>query len=141
MNRAVVMSAALSLVAAGAVSAQAAPKDRANASRTVTVTYDGPAAYYAACVDCPDVPARANEHYVTVEVIDDLTRSAHVDIAWDVADGPGHGFFVVCGRTAKPQRIPAGAQLTVYPWAHPGPECPGSASTKGKVKLTFSARP
>lgn len=143
MKRVVVMSAALSLLAGGVVSAEAAPKDTSNPRRAVTVTYDKPAVYFASCGNCTEVRARANEHYVTVEVIDDVSPSGHVDIAWDHpgGDGAGDGFFIVCGKTPEPQRIPAGKSLTVYPWAHPGPECPGSFSTTGKVKLTFSARP
>lgn len=143
MNRAVVMSAALALLASGVVSAEAAPKGKPNPRRTVTVTYDKPAAFYASCGNCTEVEARKHERYVTVEVIDDVSRSGHVDIAWDVAPGDEdrRGYFIVCGKTPKPQRIPAGRSLTVYPWAHPGPQCPGGFSTKGKLKITFSARP
>ena len=143
MKRAVVMSAALSLLAGGVVSAEAAPKVTTDQRRTVTVAYDEQAVYYTSCGDCTEVRARPNEQYVTVEVIDDVSLSGHVDIAWRRAagDDSGPAYFVVCGKTPKPQKIPAGRSLAVYPWAHPGPTCPGGFSTKGKVKITFSARP
>lgn len=141
MKRHLVLATALSLLAGGIVSADAAPRDAPR--RTVWISYDQPAVYSASCGGCQQVKAFRSEHYVTVEVLDAVSPVGHVDLAWEVRedDEDRAGYVVVCGRTPKPLKVPPGRMMTVYTWGHPGPECPGGASTRGKVKLTFSARP
>lgn len=107
-------------------------------ARTVEVRYEQSGPFYVPCGDCAVVAAKPKERYLTVEVIDDVSPSGYVDITWEAE---GHDFFAVCGKTSEPQKIPAGAVVTIWPWAHPGSDCPTSFSTTGTVRLTFSRKP
>lgn len=135
MERAVVLSTVLLLLAGGAVSADAAPVET---RRTVTVTYDRGAVHHLSCGDCREVHARPGERAVTVELFDDVSPSGYADVAWQQVRGEtGPHFFVVCGRTSEPQPVPEGRTLQLYPWSHPGTDCPGSVSTTGTMRITF----
>ena len=135
MRRTWLVIAVLSVVAGSLPSTAAGAKSGRAATRSVDVRYDDSGLQYVPCAACPTVAARRGERYVTVEVIDDVSPSGYVDITWEEE---GHGYFAVCGRTSEPQKIPAGAVVTVWPWTHPGSDCPTSFSTSGTVKLTFS---
>lgn len=136
MKRAVVLSTVLPLLAGGAVSADAAPAGETR--RTVTVTYRTGAVQYLSCGDCRQVHARPGERAVTVELLDELSPSGYADVAWEQVEGEtGPHYFAVCGRTSEPQPVPEGRTLLLYPWSHPGADCPGSVSTTGTMRITF----
>lgn len=138
MTRLTAASLAFGLVISGASTAVAAPKAKPPRVRVVDVAYSSPSAWYAGpCLSCPDVSMRSWERYVSVEVIDDVSGTGHLDVIWE---GEGHPELVVCGETEKPTEVPPGSELTMYPWAHPGDACPTGFTTSGVVRFTFSDR-
>lgn len=126
------------LLFAAAGSAGAAKTKRSSPTRVVELRYEGGAVPFVMCMDCPETFSRPTERYVTVEIIDDVSPVGFVDIGWHSG---GHDAFPVCGKTSEPMKIPAGSELTVYPWVVPDLECPNGFSTSGTIKLTFSKRP
>lgn len=138
-----VSSLVLVLALAGGVSASAQggrAKGKA-APRTIELAYSQSSVPFTPCLDCPDARPRPGERFITVEVIDSLSPIGYADVAWSTDDPEDPGYFAVCGATTEPQRIPANADLTVYPWAISGPDCPGGFSTSGTVKITFTRQP
>ncbi len=108
-------------------------------SRSVEVTYQSGAVQYVTCFECPKTNSLPRERFLSVEVIDDRSPVGYVDVYWE-HDGE-EDFFSVCGATDEPQRIPANAVLTIFPWVIPDPACPTGFTTSGTVKLTFLHKP
>lgn len=118
----------------------ASPADdtRQPKSRTVELHYDESSPYFRGCGSCPYTFAYRNDRWATVEVIDDVSPTGYVDIVWESRSDDDPGYFVVCGETSEPQRIPPNAELVGFPWAHPGPDCPTGFSTSGTIRITFT---
>jgi hypothetical protein len=110
------------------------------APRAIELVYSEPTVPYVVCPNCPAAWPRPGERFITVEVLDSLSPTGYADIAWSTSNLDDPGYFSVCGATVEPQRIPANADLTVYPWAIPGPDCAGF-STSGTVRITFTRHP
>ena len=136
-------------VVAGMTSAPATAKKKKKAPvvRTVEVRYENPAIGVGGggggCSGCPSIPVGADESYAMFAIEDDMSPSGYVELSYDtdedgvqnLGSGPS-----VCGSTAEPVAIEAGAPYTAWPWVA-GIRCPGSSSTSGTIKAWFSSDP
>ena len=117
-------------------------------SRTIELRYEGGAVPYAFCVDCPGLTPLPGERFMSVEVIDDVSPLASLDVSWTTYNPDDPGYFSVCGRTEEPQRIPPSADLNFHPWMIPGSPwlddpaggCTEGFSISGTIKVTFMSR-
>jgi hypothetical protein len=128
------------------------PKKSAPKERTVEMPYTDPAvgtAGFGVCLQgtsCVFIDPLATEHYVSIEITDDLGLPVYASIIQDTS-GDGSYFALddqtthICGKTDKPIEIEP-QTVTVWVWRTPGasPACPGTASS-GTVKATFSSAP
>ena len=131
----------LSGLSLGAEAAPESARKKRATSRTIEIRYEDGAIPYAACLNCPATWALPGERFMSVEVIDDVSPTGNVDVAWSTNGSDDPGYFNVCGQTDKPQRIRPSVPLTLYPWLIPGEDCPTGFSTSGTIKITFSRRP
>lgn len=155
MKRIVIISVLLGLIL-GAVSTAEAGKKRKKPkkiTRTVEVTYDGPAigvgavgigACLVALNSCGEVPTGPDDLYMMVEVTDQSGTDVSVDLGQDTdpnALGTETDLGSICGKSETPIAIQApGVPITTFPWAIGGPSCPGVGTT-GTIKFTFSNLP
>lgn len=112
---------------------------------TVEGTYDVPAIGTAGAgisTQGLSFPSNDTHVWVTVEITDDVSPTAHGSFSWDTdGDDISDTGFVVCGSTPEPVQVPPNTTINAFIWGLPGPDCPTGFSTSGTVKMTFSAIP
>lgn len=147
MKRAIAVALALGLLGGAMVAPAEAGKKKKKkkpAPYTLEVAYDNPAiGVLGAGVSFggPSIASNATNVYMSVEIIDDISPTAHGEFSWDTdGDGINDTGVTVCGKTDEPVKVPANQTMVGFMWLAPSPDCPGS-STSGIVKATFSATP
>ena len=139
----------LGLIGAGIAAPAEAGKKKSKKPvvRVYEVRYEQPAigvgGVGGGCSGCATIPVLSTETYAGIVIEDDASPSGYIDLSYD-SDGDGIQNIgsgpTVCGSTAEPVPVEAGASYTVWPWVA-GAGCPGSSSTSGTIKVWLSNDP